>query len=152
MKHSSYVFFFFFLPGQGLNLSHSCNLHHSFSKTRSFNRLGQAGDQTYAASQAAAVGFSTNCTTGLLWYMYYLLLNLILSFLGGKWYTVKVNKCFLEVSCLLDFGCSIKKVLGWEKLRKMFWEILHWSIIKFCCIKQKKNSILTMYWIYPMSL
>ena len=32
--------------GQGLNPSHSCNLHHSSDNARSFNPLGLARDQT----------------------------------------------------------------------------------------------------------
>ena len=31
--------------GQGLNLSHSCNLHHSWGNARSFNPQSWAGDQ-----------------------------------------------------------------------------------------------------------
>ena len=47
--------------GQGLNLSHSCDLHHKCSNAGSINPLHQAGDQTHtsAATWAAAVGFLT---------------------------------------------------------------------------------------------
>ena len=51
--------------GQGLNLSHSCYLHCSYSNARSFNPLCQArnGTHTSATTQATAVGFLTHCTT-----------------------------------------------------------------------------------------
>ena len=70
------IFFFFFLmaasaahkisQGQGLNLSHSLNLSCSFGNARSFNQLGQTGDQTCtsAATWATAVGLLTFCATG----------------------------------------------------------------------------------------
>ena len=53
------------IPGQGLNLSCSFNLHHSYSDTRSFNPLCMGGDQTHAsaATWATAVRFLTHCTT-----------------------------------------------------------------------------------------
>ena len=44
------------LPGQGLNLSHSCG------NNRSFNPLCPARDQTWAYVEATAVGFLTHCT------------------------------------------------------------------------------------------
>ena len=34
-------------PGQGLDLSHSCDLHHGCGNNRSFNPLCWPGDQTY---------------------------------------------------------------------------------------------------------
>ena len=51
--------------GQRLNLSHSCELHHSCGNTRSFNPLHWARNQTHtsAATQATAVRFFTDCTT-----------------------------------------------------------------------------------------
>ena len=64
------LFFFFFyghtcstwkFPGQGLNLSHSCNLHCSCGNTASFNTLHRVGELIYvsAATWAAEVGFLT---------------------------------------------------------------------------------------------
>ena len=46
-------------PGQGLNLSCSCNLCCLCNNTGSFNPLGLAGDQTHASTvtQTAALGF-----------------------------------------------------------------------------------------------
>ena len=48
---------------QGLNSSHSWDLHNSCSHTRSFNPQHQAGDQTHslAASWTTAVRFLTHC-------------------------------------------------------------------------------------------
>ena len=45
--------------GQGLNLSHSCNLHHGCSNAGSFYPLRRARDQTWAsaATWAPEVGF-----------------------------------------------------------------------------------------------
>ena len=53
------------LLGQGLSLSHSCDLYHSCSSTRSFNPWLQARDQnpTSPATWASAVRFLTHCTT-----------------------------------------------------------------------------------------
>ena len=52
-------------PGQGLNLSHSCNIGHSYGNTGSFNPTHKAGDQTYtsAMTPATVVRFLTHCTT-----------------------------------------------------------------------------------------
>ena len=49
--------------GQGLNLSHSCNLSHRCSNTRSMNPLHWAGDQTYTftVTSASVVRFLTHC-------------------------------------------------------------------------------------------
>ena len=49
-------------PGQRLNLSHSCNLHHNCSNARSFNPLCRARDPTFASTvtRAAAVRFITH--------------------------------------------------------------------------------------------
>ena len=51
--------------GQGLNLSHNCDLRCSCSNSRSFNLLYWAGDQTLVSvvTQATAVRFLTHCTT-----------------------------------------------------------------------------------------
>lgn len=51
--------------GQGMNLSHSCDLNHTCGKVRCFKPLHQAGDQTRASAviQHTAVGFLTQCTT-----------------------------------------------------------------------------------------
>ena len=64
------VFFFFFndiwkFLGQGLKLSHSCDLYCNCINATSFNPLCQAGDRTHAstATWAAAVGFVTHCAT-----------------------------------------------------------------------------------------
>ena len=63
------ITFFFFLNGhthsiwkflgQVLNVSHSCDLHHSRSNARSFNPLHWAGDQSWVT----AVRFLTHCAT-----------------------------------------------------------------------------------------
>ena len=52
-------------PGQRLNLSCSCDLHHSCHNARSFNPLHQAWYQTHtcAATWVSAVRFLTHCTT-----------------------------------------------------------------------------------------
>ena len=66
------IFFFFFngcshslwrFPGQGLNPSHSFDLHHSYSNTGSLNLLCWAWNQTDASrvTQATAVRFLTHC-------------------------------------------------------------------------------------------
>ena len=49
--------------GQGLNLSHSCNLCHSWGNARSFNPLCWAGDQTHILAEASATAarFLTHC-------------------------------------------------------------------------------------------
>ena len=47
-------------PGPTLNLSHSCNLHHSCSNTGSFNPLCRARNQV---TRATAVGFLTQDAT-----------------------------------------------------------------------------------------
>ena len=72
---SSCLYYSFFFNGhthsiwkflsKGLNLSHSCDLCHSFSNTRSFNPLHWARDWTHASTVtwAAAVGFLTHCAT-----------------------------------------------------------------------------------------
>jgi len=51
--------------GQGLNLSHSCNLCHSCSKAKYFNSLHWAWDWTHTsrATRAAVVGFCTHGAT-----------------------------------------------------------------------------------------
>ena len=51
--------------GQGLNPSHSYNLHCSCGSAGSFNPLHQAGDQTHTSTgnRTAAVMFLTHCTT-----------------------------------------------------------------------------------------
>lgn len=43
-------------PGQGLDLSHSCDLHHNCCSAESFNLLHRAGDGTHilALQQTAA--------------------------------------------------------------------------------------------------
>ena len=60
-------------PGQGLNLSHSCDPGYSSSTTRFFNWLHQAGGQTWTstATQATAARFlAPHCTTrGTPWYI-----------------------------------------------------------------------------------
>ena len=52
-------------PGQGLNLSHSCNLHCSCGTSGSLNPLCSArdGTHTFAVTQATALGFLTHCAT-----------------------------------------------------------------------------------------
>ena len=61
-------FFFFFLSGlwkflgQGLKLSHSCDLCCNCSSARSFNPLCWAGDQTHSFT-ATWIRFLTYCTT-----------------------------------------------------------------------------------------
>ena len=59
-RHSTWKFL-----GQGLNLSHSCELHHNCSNARSFNPLYQARDRSWtsAVTQAIAVRFLTQSTT-----------------------------------------------------------------------------------------
>ena len=49
-------------PGQGVNASHSCDLHPSYSNARFFNPLHQAQDQThvFAATWAVATKFLTH--------------------------------------------------------------------------------------------
>ena len=51
--------------GQGLNLSRSCHLCHSWGNRESSNPLHRAGDGTHAStvSWAAEVGFLTHCAT-----------------------------------------------------------------------------------------
>ena len=53
------------VPGQGLNLGHSCNLCHSCSNARSLTPLCRAGDGTCISevTRAAAVRFLTHCAT-----------------------------------------------------------------------------------------
>ena len=50
--------------GQGLNPSHHCNLHHSYSNSRFSNPLNQARDQTCASTMtpATAIRFLTYYT------------------------------------------------------------------------------------------
>ena len=42
-------------PDQGLNPSHSCNLHHSCSNFRSFNPLCSAGDRTSTTTETREI-------------------------------------------------------------------------------------------------
>ena len=71
--HIFWIFFFFFLAapaaygsGQAPNLSHICDLGHTWSNTRSSTHCTGPGNQTFASTetQAAVVGFLTHCTTG----------------------------------------------------------------------------------------
>ena len=48
--------------GQGLNLSHSCDLGHSYGNAGSFNPWPRAGNQTRTSTVTAIVGFLTHCT------------------------------------------------------------------------------------------
>ena len=72
LKKELQIFFFLIAasaasgsPSQGLNLSHSVDLHRSCGNARSFNPLRWAGDWTCtsAAAWAAVLGFLTRCAT-----------------------------------------------------------------------------------------
>ena len=149
------------VPGQRLNPSCSCSLHHSCGNARSFNPP-QSGDQTnsFSATWATAFGFLTHCATvgtpcellGVFFYFDCLkAYGIPRSGIRSKLQVPpmpQLQKCqILNSLCWLEIEPSSQSSRDAANPLVPQWELLWSTFNRFVCISQDSlSSHIIIYW------